>query len=209
MKARYGWFTLLPGSPILSHSFRFGVESIKKIVDWTLQYLPLSANTSILEVGSGNGTLLFALAEAGYTPTRLSGIDYSADAVKLAKSIALTRKSQEITFNMCDFLNEAPPLLSHMLQEIRQDVWDLLLDKGTFDAIALGEKDESGRSPATRYPEHVAKSLKPGGYFLITCAFIVFATGILKHGCLMPLQLQHVISLKTSCKPLSLQQKLA
>jgi SAM-dependent methyltransferase len=156
--------------PNLGHPFRFGVESIEKMVDWILQCLPPSTDASILEVGSGNGTLLFALADAGYTATRLSGIDYSPDAVKLAKSIALTRKSQHITFNLCDFLKEDPPLLSHMPQTIDQCAWDMLLDKGTFDAIALGEKDESGRSPAARYPERIAKLLKPGGRFLITCA---------------------------------------
>jgi hypothetical protein len=47
--------------------------------------------------------------------------------------------------------------------------WDLLLDKGTFDAIALGEKDAAGKSPAAGYPDRVARLLKPGGFFLITC----------------------------------------
>ncbi|EPT05581.1 hypothetical protein FOMPIDRAFT_83235 [Fomitopsis schrenkii] len=35
------------------------------------------------QLGTGNGNLLFALREAGYAPGRISGLDYSVDAVKL------------------------------------------------------------------------------------------------------------------------------
>ncbi|KAG6853987.1 hypothetical protein C0991_011850 [Blastosporella zonata] len=125
---------------------------------------------STVEIGSGNGTLLFALAEAGYATSHLSGIDYSAGAVKLAQSVATTRKL-DVTFNISNFLQDDPPLLPHM-KPIPEGVWDLVLDKGTFDAIALGDKDENGNSPAANYPGRVAQILKPGGCFLITsCNF--------------------------------------
>ena len=135
------------------------------MVDWALDNVPPTANPSVLEIGSGNGTLVLALVEAGYAATHVSGIDYSHGAVELARSIAATR-GEGVTFNNCDFLKEDPPVPSHM----GEGVWDLLLDKGTFDAIALGEKDERGRSPAVNYPGRVKKLLAPGGYFLITCA---------------------------------------
>ncbi|KAJ7455340.1 S-adenosyl-L-methionine-dependent methyltransferase, partial [Mycena galericulata] len=151
----------------------FGVESVDKMVKWALQHVPPSQNSSTLEVGCGNGTLLFALVEAGYDGSRLCGIDYSADAVNLARAIATTTDAGDsITFAECDFLTADPPLLSHMPQDLRPEAWDLLLDKGTFDAIALGEKDDAGKSPAARYPGRVARLLKPGGSFLITsCNF--------------------------------------
>jgi hypothetical protein len=47
--------------------------------------------------------------------------------------------------------------------------WDLIMDKGTYDAIALGTRDTDGRSPAIHYPGRVAGLLKPDGIFLITC----------------------------------------
>lgn len=153
-----------------AYSLRFGVESVEKMVGWALETVPPNAGASILEIGSGNGTLLFALVEAGYTARNLAGIDYSADAVKLAKSIAATKGGEGIVFSVCDFLEDDPPLLLRMEAE-QQLHWNLLLDKGTYDAIALGEKDENGRSPTAGYPEHVAKLLAPGGYFLITCMF--------------------------------------
>ncbi|KAF9052502.1 S-adenosyl-L-methionine-dependent methyltransferase [Hymenopellis radicata] len=150
----------------------FGEESVEKMVDWVVEHIPSSEPSTILEVGSGNGTLLFALLEAGYNAATLSGIDYSADAVKLATNIASTRNADEIHFSACDFLNDNPPLLPHMDQSSLLACWDLLLDKGTYDAIALGGKDEQGRSPAYQYPQRAARLLKDGGFFLITsCNF--------------------------------------
>ncbi|KAJ7170844.1 S-adenosyl-L-methionine-dependent methyltransferase [Mycena crocata] len=147
----------------------FGVQSVDKMVKWVQEHVPPSWNASMLEIGSGNGTLLFALVEAGYDASRLCGIDYSADAVNLSRAIA---DGTPITFAECDFLAADPPRLPHMPTEEGPDVWDLLLDKGTFDAIALGAKEADGKSPAARYPAHAARLLKPGGSFLITsCNF--------------------------------------
>ncbi|KAJ7126873.1 S-adenosyl-L-methionine-dependent methyltransferase [Mycena epipterygia] len=151
----------------------FGVQSVEKMVKWALEHVPPSQNASTLEVGSGNGTLLFALVDAGYDASYLSGIDYSPDAVNLARAIAETTDAGDsITFSECDFLATDPPRLPNMAHEQQPDVWDLLLDKGTFDAIALGDKEDGGKSPASRYPGRVARLLKPGGSFLITsCNF--------------------------------------
>ena len=151
--------------------FRFGEESVEKIIDWTLRYVPVHTSPCILEVGCGNGTLLFALFQSGYAPERMLGIDYSSDALKLAKSIASSRGIPQITFNVCDFLEGDPPLLSVMDYPSTNDAWDLILDKGTYDAISLGERDASGRSPAAKYPERIARLLQAGGHFLITCGF--------------------------------------
>jgi len=164
----------------------FGEDSVEKMVDWTLENVPTTSHPRILEIGSGNGTLLFALHEAGYTEaaaSHLSGIDYSPDAVKLARILARSRNAEHVTFHVCDFLSELPPppppppppvspAPSGQLDADVQGSWDLLLDKGTYDAIALGEKDESGRSPVAVYPVQASKLLRENGYFLITsCNF--------------------------------------
>ncbi|KAH9935249.1 S-adenosyl-L-methionine-dependent methyltransferase [Amylocystis lapponica] len=157
----------------------FGEDSIEKMVEWVLVNIPLSTVPSpfVLEVGAGNGNLLFALCEAGYAAERMCGVDYSADAVRLAQAIAHARRSEgdedeaggknprSITFSACDFLKEEVPALEG-------ELWDLVLDKGTFDAIALAEKGADGSAPADSYPARVASAVKPGGYFLITsCNF--------------------------------------
>lgn len=148
---------------------RFGEDSIEKIVDWALENVPASSNLRILEIGSGNGTLLFALIEAGYAPACLSGLDYSPDAVKLARMLAGTRNCEGVAFHVCDFLSELPPLSPAAGCPDVLGGWDLLLDKGTYDAIALGEKDGSGASPVAAYPVRASRLLKENGYFLITC----------------------------------------
>lgn len=146
---------------------RFGEDSVEKMVDWTLENVPAASGPRILEIGSGNGTLLFALRDAGYAASHLTGLDYSPDAVKLARLVAPTRNGEQIAFHVCDFLQDSPPLTTG--RPDASALWDLLLDKGTYDAIALGEKDELGRSPQAAYPTQASKLLKEGGYFLITC----------------------------------------
>lgn len=136
------------------------------MTDWVIENISPSNSPTILEIGSGNGTLLFSLVEAGYEASHLAGADYSPDAVKLSRMIAASREGcEEISFSTCDFLAEVP----NKLEGQGEDGWDLLLDKGTYDAIALGEKDESGRSPVEGYPLRAARLLKKGGHFLITC----------------------------------------
>jgi SAM-dependent methyltransferase len=159
---------------------RFGEDSVEKMVEWTLENVPMTSQPQILEIGSGNGTLLFALHGAGYAASHLTGIDYSPDAVKLARMVARSQNSEQVAFHVCDFISELPPpqpqqapssspAPSGQLDADVQGSWDLLLDKGTYDAIALGEKDESGKCPAAVYPVRASKLLKKNGYFLITC----------------------------------------
>lgn len=163
------------------------------MVDWALENIPTDPTPYILEVGAGNGNLLFALCDAGYAPEKICGIDYSEDAVKLARAIAKARAARpaveeeeadvaeaqaslpdgtaRITFNTCDFLQDEVSRLTGMSPEKDPDaaVWDFVLDKGTFDAIALAEKDADGRAPADGYPARIGRVVKPAGYFLITC----------------------------------------
>lgn len=152
-----------------THRHRFGEDSVEKMVDWAIDHFPPTGSASILEIGSGNGTLLFGLHEAGYDEALLSGIDYSQGAVDLAKNIAEAKGASGITFTRCDFLTETPATLPNHDTGSTTAVWDLLLDKGTYDAIALGPKDDEGHSPALHYPSRVVRLLKPGSILLITC----------------------------------------
>ena len=141
------------------------------MVDWIADHYPTLVDSakspSILEIGCGNGTLLFAVHEAGYNPTKMHGIDYSENAISLAKSIASKKETETATliqFTTHDFLTEDVPR-----DETTSDGWDLILDKGTFDAISLGKKDENGHAPHRQYPQRLSALMKPGSRFLITC----------------------------------------
>ncbi len=166
-------------------------------MDWALENIPMDPPPFILEVGAGNGNLLFALCEAGYPPQSMCGVDYSADAIKLAQAIAKSKSSlqesddevkesepvlkgaDEITFAVCNFLkDDVVPLQGSNVENDAVSVWDLVLDKGTFDAMSLADKDVSRQAPADRYPIRIARVVKPGGFFLITCKHNAYTTVI-------------------------------
>ena len=110
--------------------------------------------------------MLFELFDAGYDPTRLCGIDYSTDSVQLAQRIASGRQANAITFKAMDFLSQRPESLVDMNSD---SDWDLVLDKGTLDAMVLAARFDDRASPSEIYPVRVGEILKRGGYLLITC----------------------------------------
>ena len=154
---------------------------MEKMVEWASTHVPATLRPSVLDVGTGNGHLLFAMVEAGYDATRLTGIDYSQGSVDLSAAIAKHRDETEsgdkgegatyanATFAVCDFLDPASPVPPPREEGASDGAWDLVLDKGTFDAISLMDEDERGAAPLERYVPRVVKLLRPGGHFLITC----------------------------------------
>jgi SAM-dependent methyltransferase len=159
----------------LSHpSIRFGEEPVAKMVAWASTHVPPMGRPSVLDVGTGNGHVLFAMVEAGYDASRLTGIDYSQGSVDLSIAIAKQRDEDDaehahVIFAVCDFLDPESPVPPPRGESTSNGVWDLVLDKGTFDAISLMDEDEQGIAPLERYVPRVARLLRPGGHFLITC----------------------------------------
>lgn len=152
--------------------------------------------TTFLDIGTGNGHLLFALRDAGWEGHML-GVDYSPASIRLARQIGQrrlsaatgTRENGEsadsaatstgdvdsiigeaeggcnlpVQFEEYDTLNPTP------LPQIPQEGFDVLLDKGTFDAISLSsETDTTGRRICEQYSHCIMPLLKPDGIFLIT-----------------------------------------
>lgn len=146
-----------------------------------------------MTVGTGNGQLLFAFAEAGYT--RLVGVDYSESSTELAKSIAIARglspsdegeaaaeKGSQGTsaplFVTGDILSSEPIPHVNVTIEATPDgprqlplTWQLVTDKGTYDAVCLSDdkdKDDTSKRIGELYPGAISRLLAPGGIFLIT-----------------------------------------
>lgn len=136
----------------------FVFEELSKVGDLS--------NFNVCDLGTGNGHLLFQLFEEGLKGD-LIGVDYSETSVKFASNIA-EEKDINIKFEHSDILRSNDHFLnSHV------EVFDLVLDKGTLDAIALSdEKYENNLTGFDIYPGNVPKLLKKGGFLLITsCNF--------------------------------------
>lgn len=126
--------------------------------------------TSFLDIGTGNGHMLFALLDAGWVGPMV-GVDYSLQSIELAEAVFECRIPIDIpmnvTFKQYDILSgkDFPRILG-------VDVgsgFDVVLDKGTFDAISLSsERDSSGRHVCESYGSCVLPLVKNGGLFIIT-----------------------------------------
>lgn len=156
---------------------------------WANKNLPPSTPSSssrpirIMECGSGNGTLLLSFLvsplDLGVQAYHLTGIDYSAGSTALSARIEKQRRE-----TLPDEIDDDDEVINEVEVDwrthdlLREDIgeeWDLVLDKGTFDALCLSQErvqEKGGRLPSVVYPEQVAKLVRPGGFFLITsCNF--------------------------------------
>ncbi|GAA6060361.1 hypothetical protein JCM10212_004545 [Sporobolomyces blumeae] len=195
----------------------FGEDSAQDMVEWAEEHFP-QTDGRILDVGTGNGQLLFAFSAAGYT--NLTGIDYSPLSIELAESILASRRSRgskadepraptgrapedEDGVDSSDEkgLSDPPPrffvadvleiALDRPVEGVSGQEWNLVTDKGTYDAVCLSDEQKDGRSLQELYVESIAKLLQKGGIFLITScnwtqaelekAFVSDKTGLTVH----------------------------
>ncbi|TVY32272.1 Protein-lysine N-methyltransferase, partial [Lachnellula subtilissima] len=132
-------------------------------------------NCSFLDLGTGNGHFLLRLRgldedgevdeEGEKWEGRMLGVDYSAQSVDFARRIAAS-KGVEIEFEYFDLMSDSP---SSILTNEESEGWDVVLDKGTFDAISLSEeRDGQGRRLCEGYREKVMPLVRQGGLLLVT-----------------------------------------
>lgn len=146
------------------------------------------SNCSFLDLGTGNGHFLFSLRNHGQQKEeeeeqeedqnvegsgwcgRMLGVDYSERSVEFAKRIAEDKyvgENRRIEFKWWDLMNQDPAGV--VLDGHNVEGWDVVLDKGTFDAISLSEEqDGQGRRICEGYKEKVVPLVRRGGIFLVT-----------------------------------------
>ncbi|XP_057375140.1 EEF1A lysine methyltransferase 2-like [Daphnia carinata] len=139
----------------------FGKKVMDSIVKWTTD--KFEKNINILDLGCGNGVLLIQLAQKGFE--NLVGVDYSESAIVLANAIAESRQAN-ISYKTIDVLSEGA------VDSEDHGKYNLLLDKGTFDAISLME--DFGSAVCERYLKATSSMLKEDGLFLMaTCNWTI------------------------------------
>ncbi|GAA6023175.1 hypothetical protein JCM11491_003288 [Sporobolomyces phaffii] len=193
----------------------FGEDSAQDMVEWAEEHFP-QLDGRILDVGTGNGQLLFAFSSAGYTS--LTGVDYSSLSIQLAQSILEARLSasgaspstetpgneeeeEETGDRSQPSLSDPPPkffvadildvALDKPVAGVSGERWDLITDKGTYDAVCLSDETREGKRFQDLYVEAIAKLLGKGQIFLITScnwtqaelekAFVSDRTGLVVH----------------------------
>lgn len=118
-----------------------------------------------LDLGTGNGHLLFTIRDdedddAGWQGEMI-GVDYSETSVQLAQKIAKQRDMSDIYFHQWDLLNDPAG-------DWLQEGFDVVLDKGTFDAISLMPIEDGAAHSCDVYRDRVVPLIKPGCFLIIT-----------------------------------------
>ena len=119
-------------------------------LDESLDYIRrtgVSLDASILDVGSGEATLVDDLLDAGYT--RVSVLDLSGRALAVCQE-RLGERAARVCWLACD-------VLEHTFQPNSVDVWH---DRAVFHFLTDAEQRQ-------RYVAQVLKALKPGGYAIV------------------------------------------
>lgn len=133
----------------------FGKGVTQKVISWIIKSVDCQRTAHIVDLGCGNGHTLMSLYERGFR--NLTGIDYSEQAVTLAKGIADAGKA-DIKFHVADIVHDAVTGITPA---------DFVIDKGTFDAISLNPSVPITHS-RTKYVNFITSLLNPTGFFIIT-----------------------------------------
>ncbi|KAJ5693102.1 hypothetical protein N7462_002525 [Penicillium macrosclerotiorum] len=167
---------------------------------------------AVLDLGTGNGSMLALLRKKGRFAGPLVGVDYSAQSVELARELQASRghaayrtddesesesegeqdggdlepgieeqeSSAPIRFEEWDILG-SQAVLSETGEAVvpvageETLAWfpygaggfDIVLDKGTFDAISLADDAQTTRV-CERYPDIARRLVRRGGFLIVT-----------------------------------------
>ena len=130
----------------------FGEDIVDRIVNWMNHFSRIKKTHSVLDVGCGNGMFLITLHKEGYT--NLSGIDYCEAAIVLAKEVA-NQFNSTIEYKVFNILED----------DFQGKTYDIILDKGTYDAISLSA---NAKYDKVTYGRRVSDLLQTRGLFILT-----------------------------------------
>ncbi|ODM18957.1 hypothetical protein SI65_05574 [Aspergillus cristatus] len=153
----------------------------------------LDDQPKVLDLGTGNGSQLALLRKKGGYRGEMVGVDYSRQSVELARALqrgrghsayrsdsdseeedededgaeAQTEGGTQIRFEEYDILNPVPQDTLDWFPRANGG-FDIVLDKGTFDAISLSEEMVAEKRVCERYPGVVVGLVREGGFLVVT-----------------------------------------
>ena len=140
----------------------FGEDALYRALAWfdrNRDLVPLTA--AILDLGCGNGVTCLHLLGEGFSD--VTGVDYSPEAIELAKKIAAKHGyTTQIKLEVCDIL--ADP--ADAVFPLHGRKFDVLFDKGTYDAVSLDP--EGARIQRDKYIDNVSGMINDGAFLVIT-----------------------------------------
>jgi len=137
----------------------FGKDVQKKTVEYILNRFADSASLNVLDVGTGNGALLFKMCKKDFKG-HLVGIDYSDWSIALSKRIQQSLKEDYPEANEIIFRFE------NAYDMVDGGIYDIIHDKGTFDVVYMN-KDLSN-SDYARAIHHRLSKKNPDAVFILT-----------------------------------------
>ncbi|EGT43413.1 hypothetical protein CAEBREN_20609 [Caenorhabditis brenneri] len=141
----------------------FGISAENRIVKYLIDS-KTRRDAKILDLGCGNGSVLRKLRSKGFTV--LKGVDYCQKAVDLSNATSNAERDEDdelvaIQFEQLDITSPRSEFLSSK--------FDVVLDKGTWDAMSLSDERDN-RLKA--YLDLLNAVLSVGGLFIIfSCNF--------------------------------------
>lgn len=136
----------------------------------------LPSQPAILDLGTGNGNMLSLLHEEGEFSGPMVGVDYSAQSVELARRLHGGNQNENLRFETLDILDSKVNYSDLDWYPQEKQGFDIVLDKGTFDAISLSEQEVEANGSGGRqrvrifetYPWAVKRLVRPGGFVIVT-----------------------------------------
>ena len=145
----------------------FGADVQKKTVNYILAKYPWvpeggeGIQPYILDVGTGNGALLFKLAKKGFK--KLKGIDYSEFSIRFAKKIQQTvSEESDGVFETIEFE------FQNAFEHLDEGQFDIIHDKGTFDVVFMN-KDLDNKAYARAMKHRLSKINKEAVFIITSC----------------------------------------
>jgi len=137
----------------------FGRAAENRIVRFVTDNV--AKGSPIIDLGCANGSVLRRLQSIGFTD--LTGVDYSENAVNLAQQCSTSDIT--IHYQVADLTSDLSPNLA--------EKFDVLLDKGTWDAISLAA---DSAKMLQNYRRSIGRLFRPNSshqqfFVLVSCNF--------------------------------------